>query len=364
MSKKKKINLKKVIRKPFKSLEKIGKAPGTVTYMGLRKDGVYKVSVTDYADDFYETKDLKNVEEAFKFRDTDTVSWINVQGLSNEAEIEKLGKYYNINPLVLEDLVNTNQRPKIDEYDDYVFCVLKMLYLDDNFQLVTEHIAIIVTAHAVLLFQEVEDDVFQGVRDRLANKYGRIRSRGADYLFFALIDAIIDQYFVILEDLTNQIELLEERVYSDPEPEIANQIQALRKRVMAIRKNIYPVKEITNRLVKTEHPLFHPETKLFLSDVHDHSIQIYETLEMLREMSMSLMEMYMSNVSNKMNEVMKVLTIMASIFIPLTFIAGIYGMNFEYMPELHHRNAYFIVLGIMFVILILMLIYFKRKKWL
>ncbi|MCM5662947.1 magnesium/cobalt transporter CorA [Galbibacter mesophilus] len=362
--KKAKLNLKKVIPKPFKSLKKIGKAPGTVTYMGLRQDGVNKVAVTDYADDFYQAGVLEKVEDALKFRDTDTVSWINVQGLSNEAEIEKLGKYYQINPLVLEDLVNTNQRPKIDEYDDYIFCVLKMLYLDDSLKLVTEHVALILTEHAVLLFQEVEDDVFTGVRERLANKYGRIRTRGADYLFFALTDAIVDQYFVILEDLANQIELLEEQVYNDPEPEIANRIQALRKQVMSIRKSIVPVREITNRLVKTDHRLFQPETKLFLSDIHDHSIQIHETLEMLREMSMSLMEMYMSNVSNKMNEVMKVLTIMASIFIPLTFIAGIYGMNFQYMPELDNRYAYFIVLGIMFVILVGMLIFFKRKKWL
>ncbi|QLE02750.1 magnesium/cobalt transporter CorA [Galbibacter sp. BG1] len=362
--KKSKLNLKKVIPKPFKSLKKIGKAPGTVTYMGLRQDGVNKVSVTDYADDFYESEVLDKIEEAFKFRDTDTVSWINVQGLSKEEEIEKLGKYYNINPLVLEDLVNTNQRPKIDEYDDYVFCVLKMLYLDDSYKLVTEHVALILTEHAVLLFQEVEEDVFSGVRERLANKFGRIRTRGADYLFFALIDAIVDQYFVILEDLANQIELLEERVYNNPEPEIANKIQSLRKEVMAIRKSIFPVREITNRLVKTEHRLFHPETKLFLSDVHDHSIQIHETLEMLREMSMSLMEMYMSNMSNKMNEVMKVLTIMASIFIPLTFIAGIYGMNFQHMPELHSEYGYYIVLAIMFIILVGMLIFFKRKKWL
>jgi len=361
---KRKLNLKDKIRRPFKSIQKVGKAPGTVTYMGLRKDGTYKVSVTDYADDFYQAETLAKVEDAFKFRDTDTVSWINVQGLSNEEEIEKLGKYYNINPLVLEDLVNTNQRPKVDEYDDYVFCVLKMLYLDDNYKLITEHVALILTEHAVLLFQEVEDDVFKGVRERLANKFGRIRTRGADYLFFALIDAIIDQYFVILEELTNQTELLEERVYNNPEQEIASNIQALRKEVLAIRRNVFPVREISNRLVKTDHRLFHPETKLFLSDVNDHSIQIHETIEMLREMSMSLMEMYMSNVSNKMNEVMKVLTIMASIFIPLTFIAGIYGMNFDYMPELHNKYSYFIVLGIMFLILVLMLVYFKRKKWL
>ncbi|WP_417443947.1 magnesium/cobalt transporter CorA [Joostella sp.] len=361
---KKKIDLKKAIRKPFKSLRKVGKAPGTITYMGHREGGENKITVTDYSDDFCVTKDFDDVKEAFVFRDTDTVSWINVQGLSNEVEIEKLGEYYKINPLVLEDLVNTNQRPKIDEYDEYVFCVLKMLYLDDDCKLITEHVAVILCEHTVLFFQEVEDDVFNGVRDRLNNKYGRIRTRNADYLFFALIDAIIDQYFVVLENLTNQIEILEEEVYNNPEPEVVNRIQRLRKEVLHVRKNIYPVKEITNRLTKTDHRLIHNETKVFLSDVHDHSIQIHETLEMLREMSMSLMEMYMSNVSNKMNEVMKVLTIMSSIFIPLTFIAGVYGMNFQYMPELQERNAYFVVLGVMLVVFILMVIYFKRKKWL
>ncbi|MDG3581941.1 MULTISPECIES: magnesium/cobalt transporter CorA [Galbibacter] len=362
--KNKKINLKRVIKKPFKTQQKVGKAPGTVTYLGLREDGENKISVTDYSGDFYETKVLENVEETFKFRDTEAISWINVQGLSNVEDIEKLGKYYNINPLVLEDLVNTNQRPKIDEYEDYIFCVLKMLYLDKEGQLVVEHMALILCEHAVLLFQEIEADVFDGVRERLANKFGRIRNRGADYLFFALIDSIIDQYFIVLEHLTDKIELLEEKVYNSPEQDVANSIQQIRKEVLGIRKNIFPVKEIASRLVKTEHRLIKEDTKLFLGDVLDHSIQIHETIEMLREMSMSLMEMYMSNVSNKMNEVMKVLTIMASIFIPLTFIAGIYGMNFEYMPELHHRNAYFIVLGIMFLIIIIMLIYFKRKKWL
>jgi magnesium transporter len=210
----------------------------------------------------------------------------------------------------------------------------------------------------------VKEDVFNGVRDRINNALGRIRSRGADYLFFALLDAIVDNYFLAIENLNHRIEILEEEVYENPKPVVAKNIQQLKKEVLQIRRWIYPVKELISRLIDSENPLITKDTKLFLRDVQDHAIEINESLQIYREMSMSLMEMYMSNMSNKMNEVMKVLTIMASIFIPLTFIAGIYGMNFDHMPELHYKYGYYCVWGVMIVLFLSMMIYFKKKKWL
>jgi magnesium transporter len=212
--------------------------------------------------------------------------------------------------------------------------------------------------------QELKDDVFNGVRERIENKSGRIRTRGADYLFFALLDAVVDNYFTVLEHINDTIENLEDEVYDNPTPEVAHKIQDFKKEVLKVRRQIAPVKEIVSRLLETESKLITSDTKLFLRDVQDHCIEINESLQIYREMSMSLMEMYMSNMSNKMNEVMKVLTIMASIFIPLTFIVGVYGMNFDYIPELHWDNGYYIIWGVMILIFIGMLIYFKSKRWL
>jgi len=347
-----------------KRQNKLGKAPGTITYMGQREGLSSEVAILEYNDDFSQLHKPGNVEQIVAHKDSPTNSWVNIVGLSDEKFIEKVGKHFGVNALVLEDIVNTQQRPKIDEYDNYIFGVFKMLYINENEELAGEHVAIVLLEKCVLVFQEVEEDVFDGVRDRVVNKYGRIRSKGPDYLFFALLDAIIDNYFVVLEYLNHKIEVLEERVYDNPTPEIAHSIQALKKEVLKVRRWIFPVKELVSRLIDSENALFTKDTKLFLRDALDHSMEINESLQIYREMSMSLMEMYMSNMSNKMNEVMKVLTIMASIFIPLTFIAGIYGMNFDYMPELHTQYGYFVVWGVMIVLFLGMLLYFKKKQWL
>ncbi len=354
--------IKLLHKKRSKIHKKLGKAPGTITYMGDRDNSISTLDVIAYTEDSVDEYSPVNVEKLLEEK-SDEIKWINLIGLSDESFIEKLGKAFNLNPLVLEDAVHTDQRPKIDEYDTYIFGVFKMIYLDAEQQIVVEHVAITLFLKEVLVFQELKEDVFDSVRQRLRGKSGRIRSRGADYLFFALLDAIIDNYFVVLEGINARIELLEEEVYQKPKPKTAHKIQELKKEVLRIRRYIAPVKELIARLIDTEHPLIAKDTKLFLRDLHDHCLEINETLQIYREMVMSLMEMYMSNVSNKMNEVMKVLTVMASIFIPLTFIAGVYGMNFDNMPELHMENGYFVVLGGMFVILIIMLIYFKRKRW-
>tara|TARA_R110000796_G_scaffold88850_6_gene192023 strand:- start:95157 stop:96248 length:1092 start_codon:yes stop_codon:yes gene_type:complete len=351
-------------KKASKLHRKMGEAPGTVTYTGHRECAESIVSVINYNDDKFQLKSPNTLEEIGVFKNDKINSWIDVVGISDEAFIDSLGKIFGLNSLVLEDAVNTQQRPKIDEYDDYIFGVFKMLYLDDNQEIVSEHLALVLLDSSVLVFQELKDDVFNGVRERIKSKSGRIRSRGADYLFFALLDAVVDNYFVILEHINNKIEALEDEVYDNPTPDVAHRIQDLKKEVLKVRRQIFPVKELIGRLVDTENALISKDTKLFLRDIQDHCIEINESLQIYREMSMSLMEMYMSNMSNKMNEVMKVLTIMASIFIPLTFIAGVYGMNFDNIPELHLKYGYPMVWGIMIIMFIAMVVYFKRKKWL
>ena len=352
MATNKKLNFPKRKKKKSRQQNKLGKAPGTISYMGDKERGDSVIYSTTYNADGYETKEFTDLEAFFAEKRTDQTSWINVVGISDEPFIEKLGKHFNLNPLVLEDIVNTEQRPKVDEYDDYIFGIFRMLYISEEEEIVGEHIALVLLENTVLVFQEVKADVFNGLRDRITGKLGRIRTRGADYLFFALLDAIVDNYFLAIENLNNRIEILEEEVYSNPEPVVAKNIQLLKKEVLI------------SRLIDSENPLITKDTKLFLRDVLDHAIEINESLQIYREMSMSLMEMYMSNMSNKMNEVMKVLTIMASIFIPLTFIAGIYGMNFDHMPELHYKYGYYVVWIVMILLFIGMMFYFKKKKWL
>ncbi len=344
--------------------KKLGKAPGTVTYLGYREKTDSVIHVIGYNEKAFTETYPKNLEDLIISKSSENTNWIDVVGINDEDFIERLGKLLNLNALLLEDAVNTQQRPKIDEYEGHIFGVFKMLYLDDNKVMISEHVAIVLFKDSVLVFQELEEDVFEGVRNRIKAENSRIRKRGADYLFFALIDAIIDNYFFILENIHSKIEALEEEVYQDPTQEVAQRIQLLKKEVLKVRRFIFPVRDLVGRLIDSESDLISKDTKVYLRDALDHCIEINESLQIYREMSMSLMEMYMTNMSNKMNEVMKVLTIMASIFIPLTFIAGIYGMNFDNMPELHMKNGYYIVWAVMIALFIGMMIYFKRKKWL
>ena len=353
-------------RKPkiSRANKKVGKAPGSINYLGYREKTDSVINVIHYNETSFDKSHPNSIEEIIKSRRNKPTTWVDIVGINNEEFIGKLGESLGLSALLLEDVVDTQQRPKIDEYENHIFGVFKMLYLDNDKVLVSEHVALVLFEDCVMVFQELEEDVFGGVRNRIKAESSRIRAKGADYLFFALIDAIIDNYFFVLENINSKIESLEDEVYNNPSTEIAQEIQKLKKEVMRVRRFVSPVRELVARLIDSESSLITKDTKLFLRDALDHCIEINESLQIYREMSMSLMEMYMSNMSNKMNEVMKVLTIMASIFIPLTFIAGVYGMNFENMPELHSKNGYFIVWGVMILLFIGMMIYFKRKKWL
>jgi magnesium transporter len=356
-------------KKVKKSLKRIRKtenhAPGEVRYTGHKVGTSTKLEIIDYSKDRYDRIDTENVEVAFDFKGTEHVTWVNVNGLNNATEIERLGDHYKLHPLIQEDIVSVNQRPKIDEYDEYLFIVFKMLHYTENDELINEHVSLVLGDDYVLTFQEADGDVFDGLRERLENSKGRIRNAGADYLMFAILDAVIDNYFSVIEVMSEKIELLEDQLFEDEvEDDITKDIQELKKEILKIRRAVFPLREVINRLEKTETPLIEERTNNYIRDLYDHIIQVSESVDIYREMIWGLMDMYMTTISNKMNEVMKVLTIMASIFIPLTFMAGIYGMNFEYIPELHFKYGYFVLWGAMILVFVGMLIYFKRKKWL
>ncbi len=340
-------------------------SPGTVAYTGKKTTTVTKLDIIDYSKEDYDRFETNNIQDAFKYEDSTHITWINVHGLNNTDDIITLGNHFELHPLIQEDIVTTNQRPKIDEYEEYLFIVFKMLHYDDEEHLTNEHVSMVMGKDYVITFQEAEGDVFGDLRERLEHGKGRIRGSGSDYLMFALLDAVVDNYFTVIEFLSNKLELLEDKLFGDQEdPNITEEIQDLKKEILKIRKAVVPLREVVNRLEKIETPLIEERTNKYIRDLYDHIIQVNESVEIYRDMIWGLMDMYMSTISNKMNEVMKVLTIMASIFIPLTFMAGIYGMNFENMPELHFRYGYYYLWGVMICVFFGMLWYFKRKKWL
>jgi magnesium transporter len=347
-----------------KRSEKRGLPPGTLVHVGEKKIEEVRIKIIDYDEAQLEEKEAKTVEECFPFKDKPTVTWINIDGLHDVGIIEKLGEYFGLHPLLQEDILNTDQRPKMEDSEDYLFIVLKMLYHDEAADEITaEQVSLILGSNFVISFQEREGDVFNFVRERIRTKKGRIRKEGADYLAYALIDAIVDNYFIILERIGEKIEEIEEELVTNPMPETLQTIHSLKRGMIFLRKSVWPLREVISTLERAESPLIQEATGIYLRDVYDHTIQVIDTIETFRDMISGMLDIYLSSISNKMNEVMKVLTIIATIFIPLTFIAGIYGMNFEYMPELGWRWGYPLIWLVMSTILVTMVVYFKRKRW-
>ena len=349
-----------------KSARKLaGQSPGTLTYIGESKEEKVKIKIIDYNQSDLTEKEVGSIEDCRSFRTKDAVTWINITGIHDMTVIEALGKEFNLHPLLLEDVVNTEQRPKMDDYEDYLFIVLKMLYTAKTSRRIQhEQLSLILMPGVVISLQEFEEDVFDPVRERIRKAKGRIRTTGADYLMYALIDTIVDHYFHLFEDIGEQVETLQEEVITAPQPQTLNQIQDLKREMIFLRKSVWPLREIISALVRGEPGLVSADVILYLRDVYDHTIQVIDTVETYRDMLSGMLDIYLSSVSNKMNEVMKVLTIIATIFIPLTFLAGIYGMNFKYMPELEFQWSYPLLWVVMISVFGLMLIYFKRKKWL
>jgi magnesium transporter len=348
-----------------KRSRKAGLPPGSLVHIGERKAERTKITIIDYDEQNFQEKEAKTVEECFPFKETATVTWINIDGVHDSEVVGKIGSHFSIHPLILEDIMTTAQRPKMEDMEGYIFIVLRMLSLAGRKKDVqSEQVSLILGSNFVISFQESEGDVFGAVRDRIRTGKGRLRKMGPDYLAYALIDSIVDNYFLTLEKLGEKVELIEEELVSDPDRRTLQEIHVLKREMIYLRKSVWPLREVISGLERAESELIKESTGIFLRDVYDHTIQVIDTVETYRDMLSGMLDMYLSSVSNRMNEVMKVLTIIATIFIPLTFIAGIYGMNFRHMPELEWRWGYFVVLAFMFGIGVLMLNLFKRKKWL
>ena len=345
--------------------KKTGLPPGTLVHIGEKKTEKVRITLMDYDPAHFEEKEVRAIEESFPFKDEPTVTWINIDGLHQVDVIEKIGQQFQLHPLILEDILTTGQRPKTDDFDDYVFIVLKMLYYDEEEEQVkAEQVSLVLGSRYLVSFQEIEGDVFASVRERIRKAKGRIRKMGSDYLAYALIDAIVDQYFTLLEIFEEKIESLEDELVSDPDPETLEDIHDVKREMIFLRKYVWPLRELIGAMARGEMSLISESTAVYLRDVYDHTIQVIDTIESFRDVLSGMLDLYLSTISNRMNEVMKVLTIIATIFIPLTFIAGIYGMNFKFMPELEWHWGYPVAMLVMAAIAILMLVYFRRKKWL
>ena len=349
-----------------KRSKKAWMSPGTLMHIGETKPGTIEVTVIDYNESGVQETKLQKIEECYALKDRPTVTWINLEGVHDIALIEKLGACFQIHPLTLEDILNTDQRPKCDDMETYVYLVLKILqYNNRGSDIVSEQMSIILGDNFVISFQEgIKGDVFEPLRQRIRSGRGKIRKLGADYLAYAIVDGTVDNYFTVLEKLGEQIELLEEEVVTDPQPSTLQKIHYFKREMLYIRRCIWPLREVIAALTKKESPLIKESTEIYLRDVYDHVVQIIDNVETFREMLSSMLDVYLSSLSNRMNQVMKVLTIIATIFIPLSFLAGIYGMNFKYMPELEWHWGYPFILAVMIAVVCIMLFYFRKRKWL
>lgn len=345
--------------------QKAGLSPGSAVYIGSRKVKEVTITVVEYDEKSYQERTLENLKD-LEVSGGPAKVWVNVDGLHQVEVVERLGERFGLHPLVIEDILNTKQRPKLEEYPDYLYLALKILSYDEKSRgIASSQVSIVLGADYVLTFQENKSGVFDPVKRRIKNGKGRIRTMGADYLAYALVDAVVDEYYRIGEEVGEAIEALEEDLVTGPSRKTLAGIYDLRKQLMVFRRSVWPLREIVSGLVEqVESPFFGKSTLVYLRDVYDHTVEIIETVESYRDMIAELLDTYMSAVSYRLNDIMKVLTIIATIFIPLTFIVGVYGMNFKYMPELSWRWGYPMVWLIMVFISLSMLAYFRKRRWL
>lgn len=345
--------------------EKAGLAPGSLVHVGEKKAEKAKITIIDYDQATFEEKEATTVEECFPFKETPTVTWINIDGLHEVDIIEKIGTHFNIHPLILEDILHTGPRPKMEDFEEYIFIITKMFAYEGETDTVrTEQFSVILGSNFVISFQEVSGDVFNALRDRIRNAKGRVRRMGSDYLTYALIDSIVDHYFILLEKCGDRIEQLEEELTDDPQTETLHSIHNLKQEIVHLRKSVWPLREVISSLERVESPLITENLAMYLRDVYDHTIQVIDSVETYQDLLSGMIDLYLSTVSNKMNDVMKVLTIFASIFVPLTFLAGVYGMNFEFMPELKIRWAYPALWVVMISVAGALVVFFRKRRWL
>lgn len=351
---------------------KAGLPPGTAVHVGERKAQEVRITTVNYDREGCRTQTAARPEECAAARKKPGITWINVDGLHQVELIEKVGVCFNLHPLTIEDICNTTQRPKLDLFDDHLFLVVRtQRYQPETRTLEPDQISLVLGPNFLLTFQEQSGELFAGVRQRLVGGKGRIRSMGPDYLAYALLDAVVDNYFTVLEQLGEEIEDVEDEVIANPDQATIHRIHLLKRELILLRKSVWPLREILGSLMRQEEQeLIGEATNIYLRDLYDHTIQVIDTLETYRDVVAGLLDIYLSSLSNRMNETMKVLTIFAVIFIPLTFITGVYGMNFNpesspwNMPELNWYWGYPLALGLMVAVVAAMLIYFKRKRWL
>jgi magnesium transporter len=344
--------------------QKAGLPPGSLVYTGDKTEAKTRITIVDYDDQQVQTREISSWAECPVIKDKPGVTWIDVSGISHVASLERLAECFKLHPLVMEDILDLDQRPKVEDYDDYLYIVLKAIScLTDCEEMGSEQISLILGSNYVLSFHESDPDFFGPVRDRIVSAKGRIRKTGADYLAYSLMDLIVDQYFVTLERFGDQVEFLEDEVVSRAVPATLRKVHRIKNQMIILRRSLWPLREVVARLGRRESPLIQDPTSVYFKDVYDHTIIAIDTVETYRDILSGLLDIYLSSVSNRMNEIMKVLTIFASIFMPLTFLAGVYGMNFKYMPELQWHYAYFGLWAIMILLAGSMVLYFKKRKW-
>jgi magnesium transporter len=344
--------------------KKHGLPSGSLIHMGDQKSHVISIDVMDFNADTWKEFAVHSIEDLAICKSSETVSWINIDGVHDASVIQSIGEHFRLHPLLLEDLMNPDHRPKIEDFDSYIHFTLRMLSFDRSTRTIKqEQVSFVLGEYWVLSFQESPGDVFDAIRDRIRNDKGRIRKSGADYLTYALADIIVDHYFLIIDEIDEEIDQLEEEVMRGRNEEILRSIQQLKKELMILRKSTLPVRDSVGNLMKGTSRLISPETTVFLKDVYDHTLHISDSIEIYRETLNSLMEVHLSSLSNRLNQVMKVLTIISTIFIPLTFIVGVYGMNFRFMPELEWKYGYAMVWGVMIVVTLFLVYILRRNKW-
>jgi len=347
-----------------RSSSKAGLSPGSLTYVGDKHEEKLEVELIRYSTEEYTEESIENIDDVFPIENTPSIKWINVVGLHDPSTIEAIGKNLDIHSLVLEDILNPLQRPKVEDLDGCLFLIIKSIHSEESTgEYNIDQVSLLIGVNFVISFQEKNRGLFDDLKRRIKNGKERIRNRGADYLAYSIMDIIVDNYFTELEKLGNQIEEVEDTIIKSPGTESLDSIYKFKRELILIRKSIFPVRNVIHRIDRVGGDLFQESTDIYLSDLSDHILQIIDIIDTFRDIVASMMDIYLSSVSNRMNEVMKTLTIFASIFIPLTFIAGIYGMNFDYMPELKWHWGYFGFWGVVLTLLVSMLIYFKKKKW-
>lgn len=345
-----------------KAIDDSGSPPGLLQYDDKVKEEDVTIRVFTYNNEEIIEEEYEELQEEIFEQKEGYKKWIDIDGVHKREVVFKVGSRFNLHPLVLEDIWNTRQRPKLEEQENALIIILNSIYLNHT-EVKTAQISLIINEDVVLTFQEKGIEALDPIRKRIRRMQGKIRGSGSDYLAYTLIDAIVDKYLAVLEDLGIMIENLEDKLIEEPEQDDLEMIQEFKKEMIFLRKIVWPLIQIDNKLIRSRSEFIKESTEIYLKDVYDHLTQVIDEIEVLRDMLSSMLDIYMSSASNKMNEVMKVLTIVATIFIPLTFIAGVYGMNFKYMPELDMKMGYPIVMVVMLVVAVVMLIYFKWKDW-